>query len=138
MSDQLKLFCWVLDISRKPFPVDIGRSQTVGDLAAKIKLEKPNALQKVDADGLTMWKVSDMWCQLQLSHCVNIHKVSILESRIKEELALRHFEDKNALSRGTLKLSNIFTDPHEEHIHIVVRAPGGESYQHAVLSSFIP
>jgi hypothetical protein len=56
-DDKFKLFCWVLRQSKKAFPVNIGRNQTVGDLQAAIKKEKGNALVGIDPNTLDIWKV---------------------------------------------------------------------------------
>jgi hypothetical protein len=60
MSAELKLFCWILNISPRPFPVSIGRNETVGDLARAITLAKPHTFERVEADTLILWKVSDL------------------------------------------------------------------------------
>ena len=63
----LKLFCWVLERSRNPFPVDIASSETVGDVKNKIqegmKLDGP-------ASDLDLWKVSNLF-QVQLRTAAN-------------------------------------------------------------------
>jgi hypothetical protein len=59
MSDQFKLFCWVLDISRNPFSVNIASTEAVGNLAKAITHAKPHTFKKVEADTLVLWKVSD-------------------------------------------------------------------------------
>lgn len=56
-DDKLKLFCWVLRKSNSAFPVNIGKSKTVGDLRAAIKKEKEHALVGTDPDALEIWKV---------------------------------------------------------------------------------
>jgi hypothetical protein len=71
MSDQFKLFCWVLDISHRPFPINIKRSETVGDLANAIILVKPHTFKKVEADTLILWKVSDLSLQLRSTSTVS-------------------------------------------------------------------
>jgi hypothetical protein len=53
-----KLFCWVLKDSNRPFPVLIGKSETVADLKDAIKKKKENAFVGIDADSLDIWKVS--------------------------------------------------------------------------------
>src|SRR6202020_3547174 len=51
------LFCWILDVSDHPFPVDIEDSRTVGHLKKNILRENPSASANVDAFELTLWKV---------------------------------------------------------------------------------
>ena len=57
LDDKFKLFCWVLRKSDSAFPVNIRKSETVGDLKAAIKKEKENALVGIDPDDLNIWKV---------------------------------------------------------------------------------
>ncbi|KAF8240839.1 hypothetical protein L208DRAFT_1383802 [Tricholoma matsutake] len=57
-DDEFKLFCWILNKSDRPFPVNIARSETVGDLQKVIKKEWDNALAGIDAGMLNLWKVS--------------------------------------------------------------------------------
>ena len=61
-DDKLKLFCWVLHKSNRAFPVDIGKSETVGDLKALIK---EHALLGISLDTTPIWKVhSPGMCRL--------------------------------------------------------------------------
>jgi len=55
----IKLFCWVLIISKNPFSFPIVEdSTTVDDLKQQIVKEKPNKFVDIDADDLTLWRVS--------------------------------------------------------------------------------
>jgi hypothetical protein len=54
----MKLFCWILDKSASPFPVDIEESGSVGDLKKAMVKENPNMFGNVDAPQLKLWKVS--------------------------------------------------------------------------------
>ncbi|KAG0195374.1 hypothetical protein BGX31_006341, partial [Mortierella sp. GBA43] len=56
MND-LRLFC-ILEGESTPFPVTIDSDKTVGDLKDAIKTKKSNYLASIDADQLTLWKVS--------------------------------------------------------------------------------
>jgi len=66
MSDQLTmdtrrtipLFCWILDVSHSPFPVDIDDSRTVGHLKEEILTKKSATFANIEADQLILWKVS--------------------------------------------------------------------------------
>ena len=59
MAAELTLNCWILGLDNaNAFPVDILRSQTVGHLKGAIKKQKENALGRVDADQLGIWKVN--------------------------------------------------------------------------------
>jgi len=55
----MKLFCWIIDKSEDPFAVDIANSDTVSDLKDEIMKKKCHALAGLDADQLTVGKVSD-------------------------------------------------------------------------------
>ncbi|KAG0014025.1 hypothetical protein BGZ82_001943, partial [Podila clonocystis] len=58
MADEhLNLFC-VVDGESTPFPVEIESTKTLGFLKELIKAKKPNDFSDVDADKLTLWKVS--------------------------------------------------------------------------------
>jgi hypothetical protein len=65
MAPNLKLFCWVLNISHRPFPVNIAGSETVGGLAAKIVEQEPQ-LRGIASNNLELWKVSDSLLLVQL------------------------------------------------------------------------
>jgi hypothetical protein len=58
LADKFKLFCWTLDKSDDPFPVDIAQSETVGDLKNKIRSDDPE-LDYLAAKSLTLFKVSN-------------------------------------------------------------------------------
>jgi Crinkler effector protein N-terminal domain len=81
MSDQFKLFCWVLDISHRPFPVNIRKSETVGDLAKAIILAKPHTFKHVEADTLILWKASDLSLQLILRSMLTVSTSARFSSR---------------------------------------------------------
>ena len=54
----LKLFCWILDVSDSSFSVSIDETQTVDDLKEAILKKKSATFANIDADQLTLWKVS--------------------------------------------------------------------------------
>ena len=54
----IPLFCWILDVSYSPFPVDIDDSRTVGHLKKAIVKEKSATFANIEADQLRLWKVS--------------------------------------------------------------------------------
>jgi len=54
----IPLFCWILDVSHSPFPVDIDDSRTVGHLKEEILTKKSATFANIEADQLTLWKVS--------------------------------------------------------------------------------
>jgi hypothetical protein len=54
----ITLFCWILNVSDSPFPVDMEDSKTVGHLKNMIVKKKPVTFANVEADQLKLWKVS--------------------------------------------------------------------------------
>ncbi|KAG0298955.1 hypothetical protein BGZ97_003929, partial [Linnemannia gamsii] len=54
----LTLFCLDGEATSDAFPVEIEASKTIGDLKELIKTKKTNDFQNVDADKLTLWRVS--------------------------------------------------------------------------------
>jgi len=54
----IALFYWILNVSSAASLVDIDDNRTVGHLKKGIVKDKPGALANVDADELTLWKVS--------------------------------------------------------------------------------
>jgi Crinkler effector protein N-terminal domain len=108
MAATLQLNCWVLgdDVS-KVFPIEIPSTKSVGILQKAIKNEKV-ALQHIDADSLTLWKVS------------------IPQDRLQQSLANVDLTDATSLSSMD-DLDDVFSDePHRKHLHIVVKPPDGE------------
>jgi len=57
LDGDYKLFCWILGVSRQPFPVDIAKTQTVGDLEKKIAMEQPDL--QFGAGDLSIWQVRE-------------------------------------------------------------------------------
>jgi hypothetical protein len=54
----IKLFCWILDVSESSFSISIDETQTVDDLKKGIVKEKSSMFAHIEADQLTLWKVS--------------------------------------------------------------------------------
>jgi hypothetical protein len=57
-SRTITLFCWILDVSDRPFLVDIDDGATVTHLKEAILKKKSSTLANIEADQLTLWKVS--------------------------------------------------------------------------------
>ena len=55
-DDKFKLFCWILRKSNRPFPINIGTSETVGDLKVAIKKAKEHVVG-IETDTFNIWKV---------------------------------------------------------------------------------
>jgi len=59
MADELRLNCWILGFDdADAFPVGVLRSRTVAHLKDAIKKMTENALDRIDADQLNIWKAS--------------------------------------------------------------------------------
>ena len=54
----IKLFCWILDVSESSFSISIDETQTVDDLKDAILKKKSTMFANIEADQLTLWKVS--------------------------------------------------------------------------------
>lgn len=54
----IPLFCWILDVSDRSFSVSIEETQTVDNLKKVIVKEKSTTFANIEADQLTLWKVS--------------------------------------------------------------------------------
>jgi hypothetical protein len=54
----ITLFCWILDASDRPFSVSIEEARTVDDLKKAVIKEKSSTFANIEADQLTLWKVS--------------------------------------------------------------------------------
>ncbi|KAF8311908.1 uncharacterized protein EI90DRAFT_865822 [Cantharellus anzutake] len=105
MSLTLTLNCWVFgDDASQVFPVEISNTKSVGALRKAIRGEKPVALQHIDADTLTLWKVAIP-----------------LEVFAKQKVGL---EDAQVLLSPFKRLSSFFSDqPDDLNLHVVVQLP---------------
>jgi hypothetical protein len=57
-SRTITLFCWILDVSDRPFPVDIDDSTTVAHLKEAILKKNVHTLPDLDPHQLVVFKVS--------------------------------------------------------------------------------
>ena len=57
-DNEFRPFCWVLNQSKTPFSVKIGKNETVDDLKKAIKKEM-DPLPGLSSATLTLWKVSE-------------------------------------------------------------------------------
>jgi hypothetical protein len=130
-NNDFKLFCWVLGTSINPFPVNISKSETVGDLkeAIKSKMELHGP-----ASDLTLWKVSD---ECKLISTTDIYQVSVPADRnLKKEVDKLALNDEESLL-PTDELSEVFEEsPARKHLHIVARGPPIGKFQMTHVSSF--
>ncbi|KAG9071583.1 hypothetical protein KI688_005796 [Linnemannia hyalina] len=108
MTGNHTLFCLVEgEATSNAFPVEIGSTKTIGDLKELIKTEKTNVFSDVDADQLTLWRVS----------------IPITDEDDEVLIVLNSFDEKKKLGPAN-RLSKVFPeDPPEETIHIIVQHP---------------
>jgi Crinkler effector protein N-terminal domain len=106
-SSNLELNCFVHgDDPRHVFPVKIASTESVGTLKEVIKEKKKVALEHVDADALSLWKVS-----------------MAVGGDLKQKLMDMELKAGEVLS-SVVRLSTVFPKhPAEGHLHVVVR-PG--------------
>ena len=119
----ITLFCWILNVSTAAFPVDVDDNRTVGHLKKAIVKEKPRGFANVNADKLTLWKVSDFPPLSLKAH--NCWKVSIAITRnLKNDVTQLEFLDEQTLLEGDLLL-DIFPlpGPTPRSLHIVIKCP---------------
>ncbi|KAF8923165.1 hypothetical protein BGZ47_004977, partial [Haplosporangium gracile] len=90
-----------------PFSVDIDASKTVDHLKKLIKTEKANDFQDVDADKLTLWRVS----------------IPLVPKKDRKDISLGDVPLKEELDE-TDDLSDVFPDKlPKKTIHIIVQRP---------------
>jgi hypothetical protein len=91
------------------FPVKIASTESVGTLKEAIKDKKKVALQHIDADTLTLWKLS-------IPVDDNFENAKGIDLKDEELLSPVH------------RLSSIFPDPlPQRHLHIIIKLPPGKS-----------
>ncbi|KAG0014707.1 hypothetical protein BGZ82_001683, partial [Podila clonocystis] len=103
-------FCLVDgEATSNAFPVEIESSKTVGHLKDLIKAKKANNFQDVEADDLTLWRVS----------------IPVDPANKHRPIVLNEFESATELD-PTDDLSHVFDDqPPKKRIHIIIqRRPG--------------
>ena len=107
MTDNLlTLFCLV-DGDKTSFEIDIDPTKTVARLKDLIKEKKSNDLSDVDADQLTLWKVS-----IPVAPKSERKKISLADVPSKEELD------------ETDDISDVFKEkPPKKTIHVIVQRP---------------
>ena len=134
----IKLFCWVLNISKNPFsfPIDVEDNTTVDDLKQRIVKEKPNKFVDVDADDLTRWKVSG-YSPLSIT-CPQLScKVSFpITKDLMDTVSGHQFLDKDSLLAGNL-LWETFPPPTpvQKTLHIVVQLPPSRESSPCLISA---
>ncbi|KAG0277855.1 hypothetical protein BGZ96_002685 [Linnemannia gamsii] len=118
-NNPLTLFCLVDgESTSSAFPVKISPEDSIGDLKELIKTKKTNDFQDVDADKLTLWRVS-----ISVAHDNNDDNDDDDEDLpILLDNVLKN--DKKRLKAVTQKVTDIFGyGPAENTIHIIVQRP---------------
>ena len=107
-DNRLSLFCLVDgEPTFNAFPVGIEVSKTIGDLKELIKTKKSNQFSDVDADQLTLWRVS----------------IPVVVANKHKPIALNEFESATELD-PTDDLSDVFEEtPPKKTIHVIVQRP---------------
>ncbi|KAF9367146.1 hypothetical protein CPB97_006237, partial [Podila verticillata] len=106
MTDNFNFFC-VVDGESTLFSVEIEPSKTIGDLKDAIKAKKANDFSDVDADKLTLWKVS----------------IPVAPKKERKEISLADVASKEELDE-TDDVSLVFKEPPPKKIiHIIVQRP---------------
>ncbi|KAF9280639.1 hypothetical protein BGZ74_002557, partial [Mortierella antarctica] len=107
MTDSLlTLFCLV-DGDKTSFEIDIDPTKTVARLKDLIKEKKSNDLSDVDADQLTLWKVS----------------IPVAPKNERKEISLADVPSKEELDE-TDDVSDVFKEsPPKKTIHVIVQRP---------------
>jgi hypothetical protein len=100
----LTLFC-IVDCESTPFPVEIESTKTIGDLKKSIKIEKTNDFNDIDADKLTLWRVS----------------IPVLPKKDRKQISLADVSSKEELDE-TDDISDAFDEsPPKKTIHVIVQ-----------------
>jgi len=108
------LYCVALDYG-DPFPVEVNKAQTVGDLKDKIMEKNKCKFTDFDANELTLY----------LLNIGGLDKQKRMEEIKSRAMALHNLVELDTLH----KLAKYFPDPgpREETIHILVKPPHGKS-----------
>ncbi|KAG0079784.1 hypothetical protein BGZ92_000898, partial [Podila epicladia] len=106
-DNRMTLFCLVdVETTSNAFSIKIPSSDTVDDLKKAIKVQKAVAFADVDADMLTLWRVSIPD-----------------EDDDEQPILLDNVSERKKL-KATSKLSKVFdTELPEDSIHIIVQRP---------------
>ncbi|KAF9344229.1 hypothetical protein BGX34_005868 [Mortierella sp. NVP85] len=109
----LTVFC-ITEGAETSFPVDIEPTKTVGHLKDAIKTKKATVFKDVDADQLTLWRVSIPVGDL----------TAFLASSPNTEKLLESFQNKTKLDDPRTPLSSVLPPVPAYNEYIFVEAPG--------------
>ena len=110
MANTLTLLCLVHgETSDNAFPVDISKNATVGHLKDAIKVKKQHAFADIDADKLSLWRLS----------------IPADDDAMLQNLVLANDQDKGILKLHPAKeIGDVFPErPKKEHVHIIISPP---------------
>ncbi|KAG0336079.1 hypothetical protein BG004_008207 [Podila humilis] len=117
-TNALTLFCLV-DGEIISFPVAIESDKTIGELKDLIKVKKPVDFEHVDANNLTLWKVS----------------IPVAPKNERKEIWLADVPSKEELDE-TDDIADVFTEaPPKKRIHIIVQRPAPQGDLHVDIKS---
>src|SRR5262245_39009292 len=125
MAATLQLNCWVLgDDANKVFYVEIANDRPVSALKKAIKYENSESFQGIDARSLILWKVS-------------IPDDDDRDARLKRFRPKRDAQNGvYCLSKPMKRLHEVFGDPTDDHLHVIVVPPvAGERWSFFLCSS---
>ncbi|KAG0363878.1 hypothetical protein BGX24_004831 [Mortierella sp. AD032] len=107
MADSIiGLYCIVDgETTSNAFLVEIESSKTIGTLRKLIKSEKKNDFQDVDADKLTLWRVS------------------IPDSSRRSAITLNALHDKADITSPRTPISELFPGSPDDNTYILVQRP---------------
>ena len=113
------LYC-VVEGESTSFPVEISSDKSIGQLKKAIKLEKSNDLRDVDADKLTLWKVS----------------IPVIAANKHQPVLLSAIDSPTEIEDPTDDIADVFTKtPPKKTIHIIVQRPSGNA-THCSMQAF--
>jgi len=107
MTDNLVTLLCLVDGESTPFPAEIESTKTIGQLKDVIKVKKTNEFSDVDADKLTLWKVS----------------IPLVPLHERKPIVLTEHKSATELD-PTDDISDVFKEtPPKKTIHIIVQRP---------------
>jgi hypothetical protein len=120
----LTLFCWILDMSDRAFPVDTKDSRTVGHLKEAIVKKKPMVFANVDPNQLTLWKVCDFSLSIERVDYITIQESVPIDKKLKNPVTRLQFTNEDALLEAD-SLLDLFPSPEptKKTLHMIIRAP---------------
>ncbi|KAG0195903.1 hypothetical protein BGX33_002388, partial [Mortierella sp. NVP41] len=105
-ENRLNLFCLVDgEPQSKAFPLTISSTETVGQLRNTIHLSKPIWFKDLEAEDLTLWRVS------------------IPDDNLSSAITADALDDKTELNNPRTRLSKLFPESPDDNTYIIVQRP---------------